>query len=300
MEKKLTIETGGMRLDKYMTDMLTDISRSQIQKMIEQEVILVNGEAKKSNYRIEEGDIISFELIEKDTEIIPQEMALDILFEDEDLLIVNKPIGLIVHPAESNEGQVTLVHGLLAHTQGDLSDLNGELRPGIVHRLDKDTSGLLVVAKNNTTHEALTQAFLDKTIEREYYVIVDGNFKHKHAHVDAPIGRDPMNRQRMKVTHINGKDARTDFYQVESHPKMSLLRAKLDTGRTHQIRLHALFMNHPVIGDELYGTYKKAIKGHALHAYRVKFTHPRTKETMEFKTDIPERFNELMDEMRRL
>lgn len=300
MEKKITIENGGMRLDKYMTEILTDISRSQIQKMIDEGEILVNEIVKKSNYKVEAGDVVSYQIIEKDTQIIPQEMNLDILYEDDDLLVVNKPIGLIVHPAESNEGQVTLVHGLLAHTQGQLSDINGEMRPGIVHRLDKDTSGLLVVAKNNKTHQALSQAFIDKTIEREYYVIVDGNFKHKHAHVDAPIGRDPMNRQRMKVTHINGKEARTDFYQVESHPKMSLLRAKLDTGRTHQIRLHALFMNHPVIGDELYGTYKKAIKGHALHAYRVKFIHPTTQEVMEFKTEIPERFNELMEEMRRL
>lgn len=300
MEKKITIENGGIRLDKYMTEILTDISRSQIQKMIDEGEILVNGNVKKSNYKVESGDIVTYQIIEKDTEIIPQEMNLDILYEDDDLLVVNKPIGLIVHPAESNEGQVTLVHGLLAHTQGQLSDINGEMRPGIVHRLDKDTSGLLVVAKNNQAHQALSQAFIDKTIEREYYVIVDGNFKHKHAHVDAPIGRDPMNRQRMKVTHINGKEARTDFYQVESHPKMSLLRAKLDTGRTHQIRLHALFMNHPVIGDELYGTYKKAIKGHALHAYRVKFVHPTTHEVMEFKTEIPERFNELMEEMRRL
>lgn len=299
--EKIKVESmdQGIRIDRYLSDVLEDLSRNQVQKMIKDKKVFVNGQNIKANYRLVEGDEISYDRPSFEIDLSPSHEALDILFEDDDLMIVNKPAGLIVHPAQSTQDSETLVHRLLAYAPDQLSDVGGPLRPGIVHRLDKDTSGLLIIAKNNESHEKLVEMFKNREVLREYYVLVEGYFNHQHAHVDAPIGRDPHNRQKMKVTHINAKEARTDFYLVEAYEDLSLLRARLDTGRTHQIRLHSLFMKLPVLGDEMYGSgVLEELEGQGLHAYHLAFKHPRTGEEMEFKTEIPQRFERVLRKVR--
>lgn len=300
MEKiNIELQNANQRIDRYLTEVLEDLSRSQIQKMIKDGLVQVNNQNIKPNYRLEEGDMITYEIPSFEVDLSPSKEALDIIYEDDDLLIVNKPAGLIVHPAESNQGSETLVHRLLAYCPETLSDIGGPLRPGVVHRLDKDTSGLLVIAKNNESHEKLVEMFKNREVLREYYVLVEGHFNHQHAHVDAPIGRDPQNRQKMKVTHINAKEARTDFFAEEIYDDLSLLVARLDTGRTHQIRLHSLFMELPVLGDDLYGSGEvEELEGQGLHAYHLAFAHPITGEKMEFFTEIPKRFERVLRKVR--
>lgn len=298
---KLRIEEEyeDMRLDQFMTEVLTDYSRTQVQSFIEEKNILVNSLKVKSNYRLKEDDLITYEIEAKNTEVLPIEMDLDIIYEDEHLMVVNKPSGLIVHPAPSSLDQETLVNGLLAYTE-KLSDLNGEFRPGIVHRLDKDTSGLIIVAKTNAAHESLVEMLKNRDIGREYTALVHHVFDHKKALIDAPIGRDQRNRIKMTVTHINSKDAKTYISLVDSFSDYSILNAKLDSGRTHQIRVHCQYIKHPVVGDKLY-SYKNTIEmeGHALHAYKLEFTHPITGEAMKFEIDLPERMTLVIEELRR-
>ncbi len=300
MEKiKIEAMDQGIRIDRYLSDVLEELSRNQIQKMIKEELVFVNGQRTKANYRLNEGDEISYKMPSFEIDLSPSQNELDIVYEDDDFLIVNKPAGLIVHPAESTQDKETLVHRLLAYCPDELSDLGGDLRPGIVHRLDKDTSGLLIVAKNNESHERFVEMFKNREVLREYYVLVEGHFNHQHAHVDAPIGRDPQNRQKMKVTHINAKEARTDFFVEEAYEDLSLLTARLDTGRTHQIRLHSLFMKLPVLGDEMYGSgHVEELEGQGLHAYHLAFNHPKTGEAMEFQSDIPRRFERILRKVR--
>ncbi|CAM4228043.1 RluA family pseudouridine synthase [Erysipelothrix sp. HDW6B] len=290
----------GIRIDQYMALLLGDYSRSVIQAWIEDGKILVNDKTTKRNYRLKESDVVSYEITEKDTTIQPIKMDLDIVYEDEHLMVVNKPKGLIVHPSPSTLNQATLVHGLLAHTN-HLSDLNGELRPGIVHRLDKDTSGLLIVAKTNEAHELLVEALKNREISREYYALVHHAFPHQSATVDAPIGRDTRNRQRMTVTDKNSKEAVTHLFLVEKFKDHSLLRCKLETGRTHQIRVHCSYIQHPIVGDATY-SYKNTLdtQGQCLHAFRLKFTHPITHEALEFESQMPQIMQDTIDEVRRL
>lgn len=292
-------EFEDTRLDQFMTDVLAEYSRTQVQKFIESKDILLNGEKAKSNYRLKEDDVVTYEIEAKSTELQAIKMDLDIVYEDEWLMVVNKPAGLIVHPAPSSLDQVTLVNGLLAYTD-KLSDLNGEYRPGIVHRLDKDTSGLLIVAKTNQAHEKLVEMLKKRDIDRQYRALVHHVFNHKQALVDAPIGRDHRNRIRMAVTHVNSKEAKTYISLVDSFSDYSILNAKLDSGRTHQIRVHCQYIKHPIVGDKLYG-YKNTIEmeGHALHAYKLAFEHPITQEAMEFEIDIPERMKLVIEELRR-
>ncbi len=301
MKHKLWIESEfeNERIDKFLVDVLSDLSRSEIQAMIKDELVLVNQQATKNNYRLKEGDEIEYELIETVLEIKPIKMDLDIVYEDDDLMVINKPKDLIVHPSPTSLDTPTLVHGLLAYTD-QLSDVNGELRPGIVHRLDKDTSGLLLVAKNNKTHVVLAEQLKEHTVDREYLVIVHHAFNHGSAIIDGPIGRDPKNRQKMAVTHINGKPAKTRVYLEERFVDYSLLRCELETGRTHQIRVHLQYIEHPVVGDITY-SYKNTLEtqGQCLHAFKLEFEHPTTHTRMQFECEPPTIFKETLDMIRR-
>ena len=299
MEKIIIEETFlGMRLDAYMALVLQDYSRALLQTWIEAGNILVNGETVKNNYRLKAEDEITYKITEEETEITPVEMDLDIVYEDDAIMVVNKPKNMIVHPSPSTLNQVTLVHGLLAYTD-KLSHINGDLRPGIVHRIDKDTSGLLLVAKTDEVHEILVQDLKDRLIDREYYAVVHHQFTHQNALVDAPIGRDPKNRQRMTVTEHNSKEAKTHLYLEELFEDHSLLRCKLDTGRTHQIRVHCLYIKHPIVGDQTY-SYKNTpdTNGQLLHAFKLSFNHPLTKERMTFTKEMPSEMLDFLESLR--
>lgn len=295
----IDIEDETKRIDQYMTTLLKEYSRNLVQTWITDGKIKVNDSNVKSNYRLKEDDEVSYIIVEEDLTVQPIEMNLDVVYEDDDIMVVNKPKGLIVHPSATTINQPTLVHGLLAHTD-KLSDLNGELRPGIVHRLDKDTSGLLIVAKTNAAHEVLVDALKAREITREYMALAHHPFNHKDAIIDAPIGRDVNNRQRMSVTHVNSKEAKTKVTLVENIGDYSLLKCQLESGRTHQIRVHLSYIKHPIVGDNTY-SYKNTLDtdGQMLHAYHLEFKHPITKELMSFTQDVPEVFNDTVETIRR-
>lgn len=295
---KIIVEHGGERIDKFLAQKL-DKSRSLIQKLIKDELVLVNGETVKTNYSVAAGDEIDvkqFDVVDN-TSIIPQPMDLDIVYEDDDLLVINKPSGLVVHPAPGHY-QDTLVNGLLAYSN-KLSDINGEFRPGIVHRIDKDTSGLLVVCKNNETHEALANQLSDKTLFRQYLAIVHGEIEEDEGEIIAPIGRDPRDRVKMAVVAKNSKEGQTNFKVLERYDHYTLVSCNLLTGRTHQIRVHFDFINYPLAGDPLYGI-KPTIdtKGQALHAYKLGFIHPRSGEYMEFEAKPPQEFINTLNQIK--
>ena len=280
-------EDVNSRLDAYGAK-ISDLTRSHIQKLIDKEAVLVNGEVAKSKYRMQLGDevVIEFEDAEP-IDVKPIPMDLDVVYEDEDVIVINKPKGLVVHPGPGNY-DYTLVHGLLAHCK-DLSGINGVLRPGIVHRIDKDTSGLLVCAKNDKAHVALSEQLADKTCFRKYYAICCGVMEHDQGKIDAPIGRDPKDRQRMCVTEKNSKEAITLFKVLKRFVDSTLVECELKTGRTHQIRVHLKFINHPIVNDSKYSN-RKIIddSGQYLHAFYLSFVHPTTNERMEFTTDMPQ------------
>lgn len=284
----------GQRIDKYLTDN-TEYTRSKIQKMIDNGNILVNGKEVKSSYILKEDDNIEINDYIEETDIIPENIPLDIYYEDEDLIVVNKPSGMVVHPAPGNYTG-TLVNALMYHTN-NLSTVNTSIRPGIVHRIDADTSGLLLVAKNDTAHNLLAEAIAKKEVVREYIALVEGVILEDTATIDAPIGRDKSNRKKMAVTSENSKDAITHIRVLERYNSSTLIRCKLETGRTHQIRVHLNYIGHPVVNDPVYG-YKKLIDkdfGQMLHAEKLGFVHPRTKEYMEFTAPVPERFKEILE-----
>lgn len=295
---KIIVEHGGERIDKFLAQKL-DKSRSLVQKLIKDELVLVNGEVVKTNYSVAEGDEIDVKQLDvvDNTNIIPQPMDLDIVYEDEDLLVINKPSGLVVHPAPGHY-QDTLVNGLLAYSN-KLSDINGEFRPGIVHRIDKDTSGLLVVCKNNETHEALANQLSDKTLFRQYLAIVHGEIEEDEGEIIAPIGRDPRDRVKMAVVVKNSKEAQTNFKVLERYDHYTLVSCNLLTGRTHQIRVHFDFINYPLVGDPVYGI-KPTIdtKGQALHACKLGFIHPRSGEHMEFEAKPPQEFIDTLNQIK--
>lgn len=299
-EIKVNEEFAGIRVDQFLALALQDYSRSTIQSWIDQKKIIVNDEIVKRNYRVKTDDVIRYEILTEDIELVAVPMDLDIVYEDDAIIVVNKPKGLIVHPSASSLNQATLVHGLLAHTK-QLSDINGEFRPGIVHRIDKDTSGLLVVAKTNEAHEILVQDLKDRKISREYLALVHHPFEHQSATVDAPIGRDPKNRQRMCVTDQNSKHAVTHLYLVENFREYGILRCKLDTGRTHQIRVHCQYIKHPIVGDQTY-SYKNTpdTNGQSLHAYKLSLEHPITREKLTFECELPQEMKDVIEEIRRL
>lgn len=278
------------RLDKYLSEQLEDISRSQIQEMIKEGYVLVNGKTEKASYKLEAGDMVELTMMPpKDMEIKPENIPLDIVYEDSDVLVIDKANDMIVHPTLSIVSN-TLVNAILYHCQ-DLSGINGVNRPGIVHRIDKETSGLLMVAKNDLAHRSLSQQLKDHTVTRSYVALVHGEFPHNHGRIDAPIGRDPKDRQKMTVKAENSKDAITNFTVLERYPDYSLVECRLETGRTHQIRVHMAYIGHPVVGDPKYG-YRKddTTYGQYLHARTLGFNHPRTGEYMEFTSELPDFF----------
>lgn len=284
-----------MRIDKYLMEQLL-YSRSKIQRMIEAEQILVNGNFVKSSYVLKLDDEIEInEDYTEDVDIIPEDIALDIVYEDDYLLVVNKPSGMVVHPGSGNFSG-TLVNALMYYCNQNLSKINGDVRPGIVHRIDKDTSGLLLVAKNDEVHEALARQIGEKTVKREYLALVQGVILEDTATVDAPIGRDVNHRKKMCVTDICGKDAITHFRVLERYKKASLIECQLETGRTHQIRVHLSYIGHPLVNDPVYG-YRKLDNvefGQMLHAKTLGFIHPITKQYLEFEVDAPDQFYEIL------
>ena len=294
---KFIIETEEelIRLDKYLIDKL-DISRSKVQEMIKQDLVLVNEKVVKNSYILKLDDEIKIiGELKKEDSVNPEKMDLDIIYEDEDVIVINKPSGLVVHPAAGNYNN-TLVNGLLYYTK-NLSSSNGEERPGIVHRIDKDTSGLMIVAKNDKAHEFLSKQLKDKSLSRVYLALVSGKINHDTGTIDAPIGRDPKDRKKMCVTDVNSKEAITHFEVLERYKNASLIRCKLETGRTHQIRVHLSYINHPIINDPVYGSKKKITSfGQMLHATELSFIHPKTNEKMTFKCEVPDEFNQILEE----
>lgn len=289
------IDNDGIRIDKYLLDKL-DISRNKIQKLINDNNILVNGKSVKASYIVRVDDLIEcdFEYKEK-IDILPEDIPLDIVYEDNDLLVVNKPSGMVVHPAVGNYSH-TLVNALMYHCN-NLSQVNGVIRPGIVHRIDADTSGLLLVAKNDMAHVDLAKQISEKSVKREYITLVDGVIKEDTATIDAPIGRDVKNRKKMCVTADNSKDAITNIRVIERYKNSTLITCSLLTGRTHQIRVHMNYIGHSVINDPVYGSKKliDPLFGQMLHARKIGFVHPRTHEYMEFSCEPPEKFLDILE-----
>ncbi|EGF15603.1 RluA family pseudouridine synthase [Streptococcus sanguinis] len=296
MEVRIESSVAGQRLDKAVAE-LTDLSRSLANEQIKDGLILVNGQAKKAKYAVKEGDVISYELPESEVvEYVAEDIPLEIVYQDEDVAVVNKPQGMVVHPSAGHTSG-TLVNALMYHIK-DLSGINGVLRPGIVHRIDKDTSGLLMIAKNDQAHVALADELKDKKSLRKYWAIVHGNLPNDRGVIEAPIGRSEKDRKKQAVT-AKGKPALTRFQVLERFGDFSLVELQLETGRTHQIRVHMAYIGHPVAGDEVYGP-RKTLKGHGqfLHARTLGFTHPRTGEVLEFTAEAPVIFQETLEKLR--
>lgn len=303
MEKyNLVIEdNANARLDKVIASFMTDLSRTQIQEMISQGLIVVNGKGEKASYKTKLNDHIEITVEDNvDLDIEPEDIPLQIVYEDKDVVVIDKPTGMIVHPS-AGITKGTLVNALLFHCK-DLSGINGVNRPGIVHRIDKETSGLLMVAKNDAAHRALSQQLKDHSVTRRYIALVHGLIPHVQGKIDAPIGRNPKDRQSMCVTRNNSKNAVTNFTVLKRYKNMSLIECRLETGRTHQIRVHMSYIGYPVYGDPKYGRRKDDVtNGQYLHAKKLGFIHPVTEKYMEFESPLPSYFenklNELEEEM---
>ncbi|MCT4565076.1 MAG: RluA family pseudouridine synthase [Maledivibacter sp.] len=299
---KLIVENieDGIRLDLYISKELNDISRSYVQKLIQQGKVRVNDKVIDSKkYKINENDIIDIAIPEPEKlELAPEDIPICIVYEDNDVIVVNKPQGMVVHPAPGHYNG-TLVNALLYHSK-NLSSINGIIRPGIVHRIDKDTSGLLMVAKNNNSHNFLAAQLKEHSINRIYIALVHGNIKTNSGTIDAPIGRHPVNRLKWAVTEKNSKRAVTHFKVLERYNEYTLTQLKLETGRTHQIRVHMAYLGYPLVGDPLYGIKKKKfnLNGQALHAKVLGFVHPTTLEYMEFNSILPNHFEDLLGKIK--
>lgn len=287
---------SGQRIDKVICDVYKEFTRSAIQKIIEQGNVSVSDVTVNKNYKVRNGDKISVIVPEaRELEIVAENIPLDIRYEDDDLLVVNKPKGMVVHPAAGNYDG-TLVNALLYHCKDSLSGINGVIRPGIVHRIDKDTSGLLIVAKNDFAHISLSEQIKAHTFTREYQTVVYGNFKTESGTVEAPIGRHPVDRKKMAVTPKNSKHAVTHYFVEESYRDFTHLKVRLETGRTHQIRVHMSYIGHPVAGDSVYGPKKviTSLNGQCLHAGLIGFKHPRTSKYIEIESELPEYFTSFL------
>lgn len=287
---------SSSRIDAYLAGILEGFSRSYIQKLVKEEKILVNGKLVKSNYKVAAGDEVEVEIPEPEPlAILPEKMDLDIVYEDADVILINKPKGMVVHPAAGHY-EHTLVNGLLYHCQGQLSGINGVIRPGIVHRIDMDTTGILIVCKNDVAHNAISEQLKVHSITRKYQAIVHGRIAEDEGTVDAPIGRHPVDRKKMSINYKNGKEAVTHYRVLQRFSKYTHIECQLETGRTHQIRVHMASIGHPLLGDAVYGPSKcpYALCGQTLHAGVLGFVHPRTGAYMEFTAPLPEYFTELL------
>ena len=288
----------SIRIDKYLSEK-TSYSRSTIQKMIDEEFIKVNDKRTKSNYVLRENDLITIdESYIKEMDILPEDIKLDIVYEDDDLMVINKPSGMVVHPGNGNT-EHTLVNALMGYTK-NLSDAGENFRPGIVHRIDKDTSGLMIVAKNNKAHELLAEGFKNKTIHREYLALVIGEIANDKGLIDAPIGRDKLDRKKMCVTENNGKSAITHFQVIQRYKGYTLIRLKLETGRTHQIRVHMKYIGYPVYNDPVYTNGKCSSFGQFLHSCSLDFIHPITNKHLHFEVPVPEEFQNFLNTLTNL
>ena len=299
--EEFQIETeNGERIDKYLSNEMSGFSRSYIQKLMKDGHVYVNGKAVKANYKLAYDDMITVEipdLVEPD--IVPENIPLDILYEDDDILIVNKPKGMVVHPAAGHYSG-TLVNALMYHCGESLSGINGVMRPGIVHRIDMDTTGSLLVCKNDQAHKKLAEQLKVHSIKRVYHAIVCGNLKEDSGTIDAPIGRHPVDRKKMSINYQNGREAVTHYQVLERFGDYTYISCRLETGRTHQIRVHMASIRHPLLGDNVYGPQKCPFKlqGQTLHAKILGITHPTTGEYMEFDAPLPEYFEDLLGRMR--
>lgn len=291
----------GTRIDVFLAENMEDLSRSGVQKLIDEGMITLNGGKTKANYKLREKDIIDVTVPEvKEVEILPEDIPLDILYEDADVIVVNKPQGMVVHPAPGHTSG-TLVNALMFHCGDDLSGINGEKRPGIVHRIDKDTSGVLMIAKNDMAHQSLAAQLAEHSITRKYNAVVYNGFNEDEGTVNKPIGRNPQDRKKMAVTEKHSRHAVTHYRVIERMEKFTLIEAQLETGRTHQIRVHMTYIGHPLLGDPVYGPKKQpvSLEGQALHARVLGFIHPRTGEYMEFEAPLPPHFEALLERLRK-
>ena len=289
-------DQADIRIDKYLSDMIPDLTRSGVQKIFEDGGVQVGFAVVSKHYKVRPGDRITVHVPQtRELDVLPQDIPLDIRYEDDDLLVVNKPKGMVVHPAPGNPDG-TLVNALLYHCKGSLSGINGVARPGIVHRIDKDTSGLLIVAKNDFAHIALAEQIQSHSFSREYQAVVYGRFQTDSGTVDAPIGRDSSDRKKMAVTQKNSKHAVTHFFVEHTYRDFTHLRVQLETGRTHQIRVHMAYIGHPVAGDPVYGPKKviTSLGGQCLHAGHIGFKHPRTRQKMEIDSELPAYFTSFL------
>lgn len=284
------------RIDKYLSLMMPDQSRSYLQKLIRQEAVFVDLRPVKSNYKVSDGQVVEMHLPEPVClDIQPENIPLDIVYEDNDVLLINKPKDMVVHPSAGHE-QHTIVNAVLYHCEGHLSSLNGVLRPGIVHRIDKDTTGVIVICKNDRAHRSLAEQLKEHTITRKYHAIVFNNMPQDEGTIDAPIGRSPNDRKKMAINRTNGRNAVTHYKVLQRFGKYTYIECQLETGRTHQIRVHMASIGHPLLGDQVYGPTKQPYKlqGQTLHAKVLGFVHPTTGNYVEFDTPLPEYFQELL------
>lgn len=299
-EIKLISDGDGARIDAWLSNNLENHSRSYVQKLIVDGNVMVNGKNVKSNYKLKQNDEVSVMIPEPvRLDVLPEKADLDIVYEDGDVLVINKPKGMVVHPAAGNYSG-TLVNALMEYCKDDLSDINGVIRPGIVHRIDKDTSGVLVVAKNNIAHEGLSKRLKTHDIKRVYVALVEGVIREDTGKIDAPIGRHPVERKKMAVNIKSGRRAVTHFKVLERFKNATYIEVRLETGRTHQIRVHMSYIGHPVIGDAVYGKRKQEydVEGQALHARVLGFIHPVKDEYMEFEVGLPDYFTGLLEKLR--
>ena len=302
MEYLFTVneESAGLRLDKFLSENITEASRSQIASVIEDEAVLVNNKKVSKSRKLQAGDSVFVAFPDPvELEAVPEDIPLDILFEDDDIIVVNKPKDMVVHPAAGNYTG-TLVNALLYHCKGNLSGINGVLRPGIVHRIDKNTSGLLVVAKSDVAHKSLSEQIKEHSMTREYQAVIYGHLKEQEGSIDAPIGRSAIDRKRMCVTDKNSKNAITHYKVIEEFREYAHISCRLETGRTHQIRVHMAYIGHPLAGDDVYGPKKviTELGGQCLHAIKLGFVHPVNGEYMEFSSELPEYFTKFLNKIR--
>lgn len=301
MIREFTVEPGmEMRVDRFLSGQCEDLSRSYLQKLVKNGAVRVGGKVVKSNYKTAAGDVVMLDVPEAaEPKIAPEAMELDILYEDADIILVNKPKGMVVHPAPGHDSG-TLVNGLLHHCKGDLSGINGVMRPGIVHRIDMDTTGVLIACKNDMAHSSIAEQLKEHTITRRYYAVVHGTMKEDEGVVNAPIGRHPVDRKKMSINEKNGREAVTHYRVLERFCQFTFVECQLETGRTHQIRVHMASIGHPLLGDMVYGPSKCPYKlqGQTLHAGVLGIIHPRTGIYMEFSAPLPEYFKEILNKLK--